>query len=92
VQPDDTPTTPTGAGIILAAPRLAALFFSGNLQNFTRISHRTLSIASANVRSPWLFAVAGELAQKQQAKMMPHGNFGWFDGVKCFSSPPAGNG
>jgi len=42
VQPDDTPTTPTGAGIILAAPRLAALFFSGNLQNFTRISHRTL--------------------------------------------------
>jgi len=71
---------------------MAALIFSGNLQNFTRISHRTLSIASANVSSPWLFAVAGELAQKQQAIMIPSGNFTAFHAEKSFNSPPAGNG
>jgi len=92
VQPDDAPTTPAGAGIILAAPWLAALIFSGNLQNFPRISHRTLSIASANVSSPWLFDISAELAQKQQAKMMPPGNFACFDVEKSFSQPPAGNG
>jgi len=92
VQPDDAPTTPPGVGIILAAPWLAALIFSGNLQNFSRISHRTPSIASAIVSSPWLFAVAGELAQKQQAIMMPPGNFTGFHADKSFHSPPAGNG
>jgi hypothetical protein len=51
------------------------LFFTGNLQNFPRISHRALSIASALVINTRLFCGAGELAQIQQAKMMPHGNF-----------------